>query len=106
MVANVSQALNIINMLSINLESPKAICAGIAARAVDSRKRRGWTQEEVSGRSGIALSTLRLFEQTGRISLERLVKLAILYDDVRTMSVLFGEPEFRSLDDLERGRVR
>ena len=73
------------------------------------RLARGWTQRELADRAGIAFDTLRRFERTGMISLDRLVKIAVLLGAVRPFGELFAAPPAATLDDLERAatpRVR
>ena len=41
------------------------------------RLAKGWTQEELAGRSGVAVSTLKLFEARGQGSFQRLIRIAI-----------------------------
>lgn len=71
----------------------------IATRVRASRLRRAWTQQELANHSGMSLSSLRRFEQTGQISFLSLVRIAIALDAVEELAALFPErPE--SLDDL------
>jgi len=74
----------------------------IAERVKRLRLDRGWTQEEAAKRAGMALATFRLFERTGRISLERLLKLAVVLDARDGFNGLFAAPAARSLEELER----
>lgn len=71
-------------------------------RARALRIARGWTQEELAERAGVALDTLRRFERTGQIALERLVKLAVVLDAVRPLGELFAPPPAATLAELER----
>ena len=43
-------------------------------------------REELAQRSGIAVDTLKRFEQTGQVSLERLLKVAVVLDAVHEFS--------------------
>lgn len=38
---------------------------------------KGWTQEELAQRSGVAVSTLKLLEAKGQGSIQRLVRVAV-----------------------------
>jgi transcriptional regulator with XRE-family HTH domain len=89
-------------MLPAELQSPREIAHSIAARVRALRLERGWTQEEIAARSGIALATYRAFERTGQISLVRLMQLAVILDAQPGLKHLFALPPARSLDDLER----
>jgi len=98
-------------MLPFIVSSPGALLRQIAGRAVARRVALGWTREELAQRSGIAVDTLKRFEQTGQVSLERLLKVAVVLDAVHEFTALFPEPVAGSLAELEaltaaRGRRR
>ncbi len=89
-------------MLPLELRSPSEIADLLAQRVRALRLERGWTQQEIADRSGISLATYRRFEQSGRISLERLLKLAVILDAQGEFENLFTLPPARSLSDLEK----
>lgn len=98
-------------MRPLNLVSPGTVQRQLARRVVTCRVALGWTREELAQRSGIAIDTLKRFEQTGQVSLERLLKIAVALDALREFSGLFPEPAAASLDELEaraiaRRRIR
>jgi transcriptional regulator with XRE-family HTH domain len=96
-------------MIPVELQTPAEVIEGIAGRARALRIARGWTQQELAERSGVALETLRRFERTGKISLERLAKIAVVLDAVRPLGELFAAPPAATLAELERAerqRVR
>lgn len=69
------------------------------------RLERGWTQQEMAERSGLTLATYRRFERTGRIALERLLRIAAILDARGGFDHLFALPPGSSLADLaERSR--
>ena len=82
----------------------------IAQRAQKVRIAQSCTQEELALRAGVALSTLKRFEQTGEISLSRLIKIAMALGALSEFDLLFPMPEARTLDDYAlqetRKRVR
>lgn len=88
-------------MLPLELQSPREIANLLARRVKALRLERGWTQQEIADRTGISLATYRRFERSGRISLERLLKLAVILDAHRGFEDLFALPPVRSLSDLE-----
>lgn len=89
-------------MLPLELQTPAEIARMLAGRVEALRLERGWTQLETAERAGIALATYRRFERTGQISLERLVKLAVVLDAQAGFQGLFALPPARSLAELER----
>ncbi len=102
-------------MLPFTGETPGALLLHVARRAVARRLALGWTRKELARRTGIAIDTLKRFEQTGQVSLERLLKVALALNALREFTALFPEPAPASLAELEalaaararkRGRVR
>jgi len=93
-------------MFPIELQTPRDVARMLAERVKALRLDRGWTQKEVAERAGLALATYRRFERTGRISLERLVKLAVILDARAGFDQLFARPPARSLDELEQRAER
>lgn len=89
-------------MLPTELQSPRDVARTLARRVKRLRLDREWTQEELAARAGMALSTYKRFERTGRISLERLLKLAVVLDARGGFEQLFTRPEVKSLAELER----
>ncbi len=78
----------------------------LARRVKAVRLDRGWTQQEVAERAGLTLATYRRFERTGKVSLERLLKLAVVLDARAGFDQLFAAPPARSVADLERRAER
>ncbi|TVP75578.1 MAG: XRE family transcriptional regulator [Puniceicoccaceae bacterium] len=70
------------------------------------RVRQGFTQEEMSERADIPLSTYKRFEQKNLISLDGFIKVAIALGVADGFQSLFQpsvtETEFTSLDEVER----
>lgn len=93
-------------MLSLYLETPAETCRAIAKRAKDRRVAAGLTQEELAARSGIALGTLRLFERTGKISLERLLRIANVLGVLGSFDAILPAPVATTLAELERLQQR
>ncbi len=89
-------------MLPLYLQSPREIARSLARRVKMLRLERGWTQQETSGRAGLALATYQRFERTGNISLERLLKLAVILDAQGGFEQLFIAAPARSLAELEQ----
>ncbi len=62
------------------LISPETAAQEIATREKQLRRKSGITQKDLASRSGVALGSIRRFEQTGQISLESLVRICRALD--------------------------
>lgn len=75
-------------MYSLEL-TPIEVSKGIAQRHKLLRKKLHLTQEEMAERSGVSLGSLKRFENSGKISLEALLKLAHLMDRLKDFDTVF-----------------
>ena len=57
--------------------NPVTLSREIGRRLRAFRLAKGWTQEELAERSGVAVSTLKLLEAKGQGSFQRLIRIAI-----------------------------
>ena len=57
------------------------------------------TQKELAERTGVSLSSLKRFEQKAKISLENLLKIAVILDSTNNFEKLFSEIKKNTLDD-------
>jgi len=88
-------------MLLLSLLTPSESCAKIATRAKARRVALGLTQAELARRTGIALPTLRVFEQSGQVSLERLLRIANVLGVLASFDDAFPAPISLTMDDLD-----
>lgn len=93
-------------MLPFELRTPKEVAVALSQRVKTLRLERQWTQEEVAQRAGITLATYRRFETTGLISLERLLKIALVLDALPQFDKLFLQPPPTTLAELEKRETR
>lgn len=99
--------------MSIIPRSSSEISKEIASRAKSKRLSLNLSQKTLAERSGVSYGTLKKFEQTGQISLESLLKLAIVLEALNEFEELFkpGSMNIKSMDDLlnenprKRGRT-
>lgn len=87
-------------MLPFDLRTPAEIAGLLADRVRALRLQRGWTQQELAERAGLTLATYRRFEHSGRISLERLLRIAVVLDARAGFDRLFPLPPAQSLAEL------
>ena len=77
---------------SFNQRNPAAITRQIGQRLRRFRLAKGWTQQELAERSGVAISTLKLLESKGQGSFQRLVRVAVALDIDGELRDLFAKP--------------
>lgn len=82
------------------VQTPSAVARHLASRVRAERKARGWSRLELAERSGVNVETLKRFETTGRISLDRLLRIASALGGLAGFAALFPEPVAESLDEL------
>jgi len=64
----------------------------LGGRLREHRLARGWTQEELAERAGVAVSTLKLLEAKGQGSLQRLARVASALGIAGEMNGWFAQP--------------
>jgi len=89
-------------MLPVFSYSPKETAVLLAKKARELRLMKEETRDELADRSGVTVASLKRFERTGRISLDRLRKLAMALDALEPFANLYEKPEVRALADLDR----
>lgn len=80
--------------------TPLEICVSLAERHKKLRKKLSLNQTEMAERSGVSLGSLKRFENTGKISLESLLKLAHLIGRLEDFDTVFQPAD--DLDDIEK----
>jgi len=89
-------------MLSFLPKTPHDITEELRAKFKARRKSLNYTQDELSSRSGVSLGSLKRFESSGKISLESLLKLALVLECLEDFSGLCEVDEKipKSLDEI------
>ncbi|MFT3992339.1 MAG: helix-turn-helix transcriptional regulator [Luteolibacter sp.] len=62
---------------SLNQRNPVSLARDVGARLKGLRLAKGWTQDELAERAGVAVSTLKLLEAKGQGSFQRLIRVAV-----------------------------
>jgi transcriptional regulator with XRE-family HTH domain len=86
--------------LSLNLLSPKEIAERLARRVKRRRLEANLTQEGLASRAQVSLGTLKLFERSGKASLEFLTLVAFALNAEKEFEQLFPPLALRSIDDI------
>ena len=89
-------------MLSFLPPTPSEMMDTLKTKFRQRRKALGYTQAELAERSGVSLGSLKRFERTGQISLESLLKLALVLGCLEGVEGLCEEREDipKSLDEV------
>lgn len=96
-------------MISIDLITPLEMQQKLAEKMRTKRLALNLSQQTLSKKSGVSYGVLKKFEQTGQISLESLLKLALALGSLRDFDTLFApdKPEAAlSLDQLMQEHKR
>ena len=80
--------------------TPLELSKALAERHRTLRKQLKMSQEEMAERSGVSLGTLKRFENTGKISLESLLKLMHLLGQLNEVDNLLLPKE--NLDNVKK----
>ncbi|RKZ80493.1 MAG: XRE family transcriptional regulator [Candidatus Parabeggiatoa sp. nov. 1] len=89
-------------MLHLSLHTPYEVQQILSQRLKRLRLLNEWTQAELAERAGISLASLKRFETTGQISLERLLLIALALGRLSELMSLFEEPEIMTLSDIKK----
>ena len=73
----------------------------LAARVQQTRLGLGWKQSTLAARAGVALPTLRRFEQTGEISLKYLMRICHALGRLDEFENLLRPPPAATVAELE-----
>ena len=95
-------------MLSINIVSLHQLKKQIANRAKERRLEKNMSRKTLEAKSTVPASTIKRFETTGNISLEALLRIALVLDALAEFSQLFPAKTPVSLFEtpIERQRGR
>lgn len=102
-------------MLTYILQTPQEARQELAIRAKKNRLHQNLSQEGLARRAGVSAGTIKRFEKTGHISLDSLLKIALVLNVLKDFDALFKhDPTIpKSIDELinvpklpQRGRLK
>lgn len=92
--------------MSLFLKSPIEIALLLAQRAKAKRLFLNFSQKTLSLRSGVSYGVIKRFEQTGKISLESLLKISLVLGLLEEFDNLFNKEKTpETLKDLLKQQV-
>ncbi len=95
--------------MSINLSTPHDLSILIAHQLQAKRLALNLSQKSLAQRANVSYGVLKKFERTGKVSLESLLKLALVLDSLHEFEFLFKyDPAipYVSLDQLIQDKSR
>jgi len=93
----------------LSIKSAPEMADELAQRLKTLRLQHAWSREELGWRAGVNPTTLKRFELTGQISLERLLKLSIalgVEDDFETVLKLRQAKSMKEIKQQIKKRQR
>lgn len=96
-------------MVSFPWMTPVDVAQKISRRCREKRLAMNLSQQSLSERSGVSLGVLKKFERTSKISLESLLKLAMILDSLGDFEEAFKPvppQQFPTLDALLKQKSR
>ena len=79
---------------------PASIAVGLSNRVRALRIRKNLTQVDLAKRSGVSLGSIKRFETKSLISLQSLIKIALILDSADAFQSLFKVNVYQSIDDV------
>lgn len=92
------------NYINFNQLTPEMVIKNISNSTRELRKRKKWSQRELSQKSGVSLGSVKRFEGTGEISLRSLVKIAISLGMEKELNNLFTDIPPESIKEIIDGK--
>ena len=86
-------------------ETPEEMNRNLAQRLRAIRKRKGWSQQELSERSNVSFGSIKRFETTGQISLLSLTKLTVVLGCDQEIRNLFTDVPYQDIEEVFREKT-
>ena len=94
-------------MTDILLITPADVMLQTAQRAKALRLEQNITQQELAGKAGIAVGTVKRFEKTGEVQFNHLLRIALVLGSLDDFKTLFAADDVpASLYEFKAAKVR
>lgn len=87
--------------MDFNLATSKEICQELGLRLKAWRLTKNIKQEELAGRAGVSVGTIKNIESKGQVSLLTWIQVIIALDLTKDIEILF-KSKAKSIADMER----
>ncbi len=91
-----------ISKTDISIMTPDEVAEGLAERFKSLRLMQGFKRQTLAARAGVALSSLKRFETTGKASVELVLRLAFALGRLDEFVAILQPPPAQSLADIEQ----
>ncbi|MCD6185577.1 MAG: helix-turn-helix transcriptional regulator [Deltaproteobacteria bacterium] len=88
--------------MKFTLTTPKETSKNLSIRLKELRLLKKWKRSTLAKRSGVTESSLKRFEQTGKVSMENFLKLVFTLGRLDEIDALLIPPTAQSLEDLKK----
>ena len=88
--------------MKFTLTTPKETSKNLSIRLKELRLLKKWKRSTLAKRSGVTESSLKRFEQTGKVSMENFLKLVFTLGRLDEIDALLIPPTAQSLKDLKK----
>ena len=86
---------------ALNQRNPITLARDVGEQLKRLRLAKGWTQQELAERAGVAVSTLKLLEAKGQGSFQRLIRVAVALGVDGELRGLFAGTSFESIESIK-----
>src|SRR5882724_10439249 len=86
--------------MSIKISSPREDALELAAKVRERRRDANLTMEGLAARARVSLGTLKLYERSGRASIEFVIAIAFALEAETEFKDLFPRKPRRSIEDV------
>lgn len=88
------------NNIFFNQKTPNEIAKNLTEKIKQQRKRLKISQQELAQKSGVSLGSIKRFETKHEVSLQSLIKIAIVLDLDASFENLFSKKTYTSIDEV------
>ncbi len=92
--------------MEFTLKTPIETAKNLSFRLKELRLLKSWKRSTLAKRSGVTESSLKRFEQTGKVSMENFLKLIFALGRLDEMDALLIPPTALSLKDLKKNEKK
>lgn len=90
----------------VRIMMPEELSVQLGANAKALRLLAGWKRTTLAARAGVTGASLKRFEQTGKASLELVLRVSLSLGRLEEFAGLLEAPPARNMDELDRRLVQ